>query len=305
MHLPLLLRVFLFSSFCLSQSALAIILVGGDNLTNITDPGYDLPWDQVARVTNASGSHKTSGSAVYLGGGYMLTANHVELGQGYVSFDGTTTYAIQAGSGVQVGSGVDLKVFQLTAAPGFSGVNLFPEAFKGFESTSSTLVGWGVGVSDDPVDTSNPWSWGDSSTSLKRWGTNTIGAATIVSYSGYSYEALVTSLGTDVGSSEAAATVYDSGSALFVQDGAANWYLAGMPTVVENNSISNFGTDTFDPSDSTRGDFNYFARISEYQEEITALMTDPIVVPEPAMSALLIGLMASGFLLVRRRKRAD
>lgn len=51
----------------------------------------------------------------------MLTANHVNLSVGYVSFDGSTTFQIDAGFVIQDTYGtdaVDLKVFQLNAMPG-------------------------------------------------------------------------------------------------------------------------------------------------------------------------------------------
>ena len=107
---------------------------------NTTNPGSGAPWDEVASVTNSSGTHSTSGSAIHVGGGYMLTANHVSLAQGYVSFDGSSTYQIASGSSVQVMSGtdvVDLKVFQITNNPGTSGVNLFRSLRRAKRLTSA------------------------------------------------------------------------------------------------------------------------------------------------------------------------
>jgi hypothetical protein len=277
-----------------------IILVGGGNAINTTDPGDGLPWDEVARITNASGTHVTSGTAVHLGGGYMLTANHVSLSQGYVSFDGTTTYQISGASAVQVTSGsdvIDLKVFQLTANPGSLGVNLFPESAKGWETVfgAATHVGWGVGHSS--TDTDNPWTWGDSSTSTKRWGVNDFEAAVMLTYSSggvnYDFESLETALDTDASVNEAAATVYDSGSGLFVQDGVGEWFLAGTMVTVSTNGSSTFGVEDAQ-------DLNYSVRIAEYADEISLLMASPLAVPEPSASALLIGLSVGAFMLRRR-----
>lgn len=278
----------------------AIILVGGGNLVNTTNPGSGAPWDEVASVTNSLGTHSTSGSAIHVGGGYMLTANHVSLAQGYVSFDGSSTYQIASGSSVQVMSGtdvVDLKVFQITNNPGTSGVNLFPELAKGQEADfgAATHIGWGAG--HNSADTSNPWSWGNSSTSEKRWGVNVFEGATTLTYTNggvnYDLESIYTASDSDATSNEAAATLYDSGSGLFINDGVDQWFLAGTIVAVSTNGSSTFAADE-------TADLNFAVRIAEYSDEIAALMTDPLAVPEPAIFPLLLGLVAMSAAYGRR-----
>ncbi len=273
--------------------------MGGGNAINTTDPGTGVPWPEVARIKNLSGTHVTSGSAIHLGGGYMLTANHVNLSQGYVSFDGTTTFQIDGGSAIQVTHDtdtVDLKLFQLTANPGSLGVNLFPEASKGTEGAfgAATHIGWGIG--HNPADLSNPWSWGDSSTSDKRWGVNDFEYSADITYShagtDYDYESLVTALDSDATVNEAGATFYDSGSGLIIQDGP-DWYLTGITETVSINASSTFAADGSE-------DLKCSVRVAEYADEITALMTDPIPIPERAKLALLVDLAAATFLLRRR-----
>ena len=278
----------------------AIILVGGGNLVNTTNPGSGAPWDEVASVTNSSGTHSTSGSAIHVGGGYMLTANHVSLAQGYVSFDGSSTYQIASGSSVQVMSGtdvVDLKVFQITNNPGTSGVNLFPELAKGQEANfgAATHIGWGTG--HNSADTSNPWAWGNSSTSEKRWGVNVFEGATIFTYTNgglnYNFESIYTASDSDATFNEAAATLYDSGSGLFIKDGVDQWFLAGTIVTVSTNGSSTFAADN-------TADLNFAVRIAEYSDEIAALMTAPLAVPEPAISPFLLGLVAMSAACGRR-----
>lgn len=278
----------------------AIILVGGGNLVNTTNPGSGAPWDEVASVTNSSGTHSTSGSAIHVGGGYMLTANHVSLAQGYVSFDGSSTYQIASGSSVQVMSGtdvVDLKVFQITNNPGTSGVNLFPELAKGQEADfgAATHIGWGTG--HNSADTSNPWAWGNSSTSEKRWGVNVFEGATIFTYTNgglnYNFESIYTASDSDATFNEAAATLYDSGSGLFIKDGVDQWFLAGTIVAVSTNGSSTFAADN-------TADLNFAVRIAEYSDEIAALMTAPLAVPEPAIFPFLLGLVAMSAACGRR-----
>lgn len=296
-----------FSTICLLLVALwavspayAIIIVGGGNSVNLTDPGNGSPWNEVARITNSTGTHVSSGSAVHLGGGYMLTANHVNLSQGYVSFDGSSMYQIAVGSAVQVTSGmdvIDLKVFKLTSNPGTAGVNLLPENVKGVELftpyNQALQIGWGIGHS--PTDTDNPWTWGSAEeTSKKRWGVNNIeGSILDFGYqnTNYDFEAIYTALDSDATLNEAAATLFDSGSGLFIQDDLDNWYMAGTIVAVSTNGSSTFASDESQ-------DLNFAVRISEYANEIQSLLTDPIAVPE---ASAFYAFLAAGLIFLSRR----
>ena len=172
----------------------------------------------MARVTNAAGTHVTSGSAVHFGGGYMLTANHVSLTQRYVSFDGSTTHQISGGSAVQVTSGsdvIDLKVFQLTTNPGTSGVNPMPEVAKGLEGSfgAATQIGWGW---DTIRQTRIIYGLGAIPRPAPNAGASTTLPARQISLIrrrfNYDFESIYTALDSDATSNEAEATVYDFGS---------------------------------------------------------------------------------------------
>lgn len=203
--------------------ARAMVLWGLDNGANQTDPGSGVPWGSVGKVVNSDGS-LLSGSAVYLGDGFLLTANHVtmDLTYSFVTFDEVEFFSIdpafKGGSrsyGKQVASGLDMAVFKLTSIPvSATAAILLPTAIESFGATASaTLIGWGVGrVPSAPVYTDTV-TWGDATTSDKRWGVNAPrGTAAIP------YDALVTYAGTTnapnpsnrgLGDSEAAATLYD------------------------------------------------------------------------------------------------
>jgi hypothetical protein len=291
--------------FMVFQLSEAIILVGGGNLVNTTAPENGAPWEEVARVTNATGTHTTSGTAVHLGGGYMLTASHVSLSQGYVSFDGSTTYQIEAGSAVRVGHErhvPDLQIFRLANHPGTSGVPLLPEWAHDTEASfgAATHIGWGLGHSW--ADSDNPWTWGDASTSDKRWGVNDFESMQFCYYSyggiDYKFESLVTRLDSDATANEAGATLYDSGSGLFIQNEDNEWFLAA--TMV---TVSKHGSSTF-AADGTQ-DWNYSVRISEYASEIGSLLVNPLPMPVPEMAeqALLLGWVMSVLVFNRRRLR--
>jgi hypothetical protein len=283
----------------MTQPASAIILFGLGNSANQTDPGTGAPFDSVAKVFTTSNGN-TRGSAVHLGGGYMLTANHVEVttNQSF-TFDGVTSYAFDAGfTPTQVAAGVDMKVFKLTTTPTVAAANVYTGVAELTES--ATLVGWGRGrLATVPLE-SAVVSWGGSETIAKRWGLNDPELFTNITYThnsiDYNYQSIVTILGTDtgdpagLGDSEAALTQYDSGSALFQFIGG-QWYLTGIATTVEFDSVSTFGNDG---NVLGRGDANFFARVGNHDGQILAL------VPEPAV-ALLIPL---GALAGMRRRRS-
>lgn len=291
-------------------SSHALVLWNLDNSANQTDPGTGVPWNAVAKVVNSDGS-LLSGSAVYLGDGYLLTANHVtmDLTYSYITFDGVEFFSIDPtfndGSrdyGKQVAAGVDMAVFKLTSIPvSATAVTLLPSADEKFGATNSaTLIGWGVGRDNaSPLET-NSVTWGALGTSAKRWGVNAPRTTNTISYDSYSYEAIITYAGNTnsifpgnrgLGDAEAAATVYDSGSGLFQYiDG--EWFLIGLTTAVDTGGTSEYGDDS-----SGGGDANYFARISSYEGEITAL------VPEPSTVSLLVSVcgIAGAAAFLRRR----
>jgi len=285
------------------------ILFGKDNSANQTDPGVGLPWDTVGKITNSTSSNVV-GSAVYLGNGWVVTANHVDITNPlpnpnrFVSFDGTSTFQIDLSTVRQVAAGVDLKVMRLTTLPSLTGVTLLT---TGIETTDPAYtVGWGVGRAVDGIG--NPLqlpgtslvTWGDNSTAAKRWGTNR--PSDIVNVG---YEAIRTIAGGNdgagtiynpdgTGNDEAAITVNDSGSALFQLIGGT-WYLIGIATAVEMNGQTFFGNDTPGTTASGFGHDNYFARVSAYDTQIIT------AVPEPGVAALL-ALSAPLFLLRRCRR---
>lgn len=283
--------------FLLFQSAQAIINFGGDNSYNTTDPSTGVPWDAVARVADYDGSSVTAarGSAVYLGAGYVLTANHVNVNNNtWVTFDGTswlqrdTSVAAQ-----QVKANVDMKIFKLKTAPSAMAVTLYDGSSE--VDTPATLVGWGVGRNLASLPGSSSVSWGPQSTIDKRWGQNVPRGLRTIPYQSGNYAAIETVLGSDtgvpvgLGDDEAAATLFDSGSGLF-QNFSGTWYLSGLTTSVEVNGTSVFGDDSL----IAGGHENYFVQVSEYEADIAAL------IPEPGSLPLIASLFALAAAFLRR-----
>lgn len=308
--------VILFSVvFVTAQDARALILWNGNNAANQSDPGTGVPWDSVGRVAGTDLSLSSStGSAIYLGNGFMLTANHVTLGSGQiVTFGGNSSFAVDmtfngnAGS-KQVAPGVDLKVFKLTSLPSVTAVNLYSGPAQ---AASATLVGFGVGRLDSSPLASSPVTWGSNNvnnldTVAKRWGVNAPRDLVTLSYSGpggpYSYTSLRSVAGsstgnpTGLGSSEASLTLIDSGSAMF-QNISGTWYLIGVGATVDSqggSQTTTFGNDIV--SNGSRGDYNFHASIEAYRSSILAS------VPEPGTASLAIASLAILYGIARVRR---
>jgi len=281
----------------------ASILYNQSNTATTTDPGTGFRFDAVARVSSIQTPtqlNQIHGSAIHLGNGYMLTANHVITNTGnQVTFDGTTFYQVDGGfTPTQVAPNVDLKVFRLNAVP--TGVSTAVVYDGVNESTGDAyLVGWGVGRDGTALGSSDV-GWGGYTTSDKRWGINQPEDLVSIPYQSGSYTAIRTTLGSPggspagVGDFEAGVTDKDSGSAMFQQiDG--QWRIIGVATSVEVAGSSRFGDDV--PGSANSYD-NYFVRVSQYEDLIYAAVPE---VSSLVMTGLLV--MLSGCVLYRRRHR--
>jgi len=289
------LRIFLLVCFW-STSAQAIILFGLDNSANQTDPGTGVPFDAVARVSNST-SGQIGGSAIHLGDGWMITADHVGS-IAFTTFDGSTFYNRDTTQPtIQIGT-TDMKLFRLDTTPTVGKANIYAGTSE--NAGPATLIGWGRGRDPNVPIGSTSVTWSNSlNTSAKRWGLNRPAGLIADSYTfnskNYMQDTILTVLGSDptgLGENEAAVITHDSGSGMFQQiDGI--WYLIGLAVRVEFSGVSTFGND--DILSPERGDLNYFVRTSAYQNEIMAY-----VIPEPEVGLLgIIGIFA---LSLRRRR---
>jgi hypothetical protein len=280
-------------------SAPAVVFWNLDNSANQSDPGSGAPWNSVAKVVNSNNS-SLSGSAVYLGSGFLLTANHVTVDATFsrVTFDNTTFFDIDPAFGTygtQVAAGVDMKVIKLTLNP--AGVNAVTLLTSPIEQVApATVIGWGIGRDPGVPLSSTNVTWGNDATAAKRWGLN---EPKFVGTDPYDYLGAIAGASGPgfvpggLGDAEASVALYDSGSGLF-QEITNTWYLIGITTSTEDGGSTDYGIDS--ATASNRGDADVFARVSSYDTQITAL------VPEPA-SVSLLGLAAVTFVLIAARGR--
>lgn len=277
----------------LIPTSLAVILYGGDNAANTSDPANGLPFSSAGRFVNSGGGGEF-GSLVYLGNNYVLTANHVGVPT-HATFNGSTLVAVDnTFVPVQVAPQADLKIVRLAADPGVPAVVLDSRPIAN-ALQPSTIVGFGRGRDPlVPINT-NAVTWGGTATIAKRWGTNTIEATQVINTGGtggpYSYTAFLTVLGNDQGANEAAVVVYDSGSPLF-QSVSSSFVLTAIATAVEVGNTSTFGADNLGVN---RGDVNFFIPVAPYRTAILGL------IPEPGTWAAIAGALALAGVVVRRR----
>jgi hypothetical protein len=277
-----------------------IILYNADNQATTSHPGLTLggdfssaPWLSVGQVVQSDGSG-ISGSAVHLGDGWMITADHVSVnGRGVLFSDGVGFHERDTSFTPQQIGNADLKIFRLLSTPSVPGVPLQTEAYS---TITSLHVGWGRGRGDTPLGESTV-TWGNNSTIDHRWGLNTPVGTSTLNYSGYSQTSIYTILGNDQGDYEAALTTFDSGSGFFqFHDG--QWKLTGVAITVETIGSSFFGTENENDVSPPRGHLNYMVYIPELQADIIA------VIPEPGSLVLgLIVLGAWGLILRTPRRR--
>lgn len=283
----LLAGVFLWISFTM-WPVHAIVFFGQGNDANLTSPGGGLPWDNVVQMQSPTGP---IGTGVYLGNRYVLTAGHVgPLASVKV---GLVDYLIDSSPAVAIGT-ADMKLVRLASDPGLGGVRLNSNPLG--DGGEAYLVGYGVGRASTSSPGSSPVTWGDSSTAIKRWGTNLVDGAILgAEVAGYTSDLLRTEFNSNAGVNEAALTIYDSGSALFQKIGS-EWYLVGIGAYVQNSGYS-LASAQFNSRES---DDNYFIRISSYAG--SGVMIGGVSVPEPSSQSLLFvgAAFLSACLLARR-----
>ncbi|MCX6935096.1 MAG: hypothetical protein NTZ01_02740, partial [Verrucomicrobia bacterium] len=95
--------------FSLLNSAHAIVFFSQGNDYNLTNPGGSLPWDNVVQIRSSTGP---TGSWVYLGNGYVLTAGHV--GPVDNVRIGSTDFALDPAAPISIGTS-DMKLVHLAS----------------------------------------------------------------------------------------------------------------------------------------------------------------------------------------------
>src|SRR5688572_8912162 len=127
----------------------AIVLIGGDQPLYRGAPANGAPWRYVARVG------ADSGSGVYLGKRFVLTAAHVPYPT-QIEFNGAQ-HALDTGWGERQINNDDLKLIRIATDPGLPNLKLIGLANNDL-GKKCTVIGWGLG---NGVPVANQgWQWG-------------------------------------------------------------------------------------------------------------------------------------------------
>lgn len=262
--------IFWLPTFMLCFATKGLAIVDANSTTNTSDPGGGLPWGNVGRIGSASGE--------YLGGGWVLTANHV--GVGAISFDGGASYYQPDGWTTRLtnsfsgGDGLptDIVLFHLSTIPSLPSLQL--STVSPTTALPVTMVGFGP-IRGSAEKTYNGgaftgFDWGPSGS--RSYGTNFIqtsvgtqidlGNGTLQVF-GLSFTQPPTQT-----SDEGQVVPGDSGGAVFYKNPSGTWLLEGMIDAYGPN----LGTSA---TASVYGDFSYIGDIATYSSQILTKYTAP------------------------------
>jgi hypothetical protein len=260
-----------------------------------TVPGDDPGWSYV-------GPRGSDGDGIYIGNGWVLTANHI--GAGSIKL-GATTYAydntvptVQLTNPLPATGFADLLMFKIVGDPGLSPLNIRSSA--PVISSSITMIGTGntrgsalqdYAITSPSADTLHAYQWGASDTRTKTWGTNNVDAASFL-HSGNNTYSFAVDFDNVIG--EAQAISHDSGGGVFIKNLANQWELAGV-MLAATSYQNGAGTKLAGYTDLGANTLTYIADLSLYRSQI-----EPYLIPEPTSIALLA---VGGLTLIRRRNR--
>jgi hypothetical protein len=236
----------------------AVLIASGDGTGNTTPPPDDPGFANAGILSN--------NSSVYLGDGWVLTANHVSVNP--VTLGGVdhnpvpgTTIRLEYSPGVPT----DLKLFRLTTDPGLPSLSIAASA----PVANEPVVMIGHGRNRWTATTWNGhdgWYWGLGRT--MRWGTNQVALTNQTVVIGDStVRAFSVSFDDDGGvTDEANGATGDSGGPVFTESGPGH-ELAGLIF-----AIYTFGGQP--GSTSLFGNGSYLADLSFYRSQILAISAE-------------------------------
>ena len=272
----------------LASAASAVIIDSGDGTGNTTAPVPDPGWSNVGT--------RGDKTAVYVGGRFVLTANH--NGPGNIVLGGVT-YTYVPGTAVQLDNGdgtyADLAMFEIYPAPPLPALPIASQSPA--TGAQQILVGngrnRGSAITFDPngplpPDPVHGYDWGSGQT--MRWGTNSVIDTQRIDLIDATQTMAIQTAFDEAGSAhEAQAAVGDSGGAAFAWNGS-QWQLAGILFAV-GAPYSNQPAET-----SLYGNLTFSADLSFYRNQILEVMA----LPEPS-GGLWTGTAAVAVLARRRR----
>ena len=256
----------------------AAAIVDANSASNTNAPADGSPWGNVGLIESGA-------SGTYLGGGWVLTASHV--GVGNIALSGATF--APDGTSLRLtnsdGSATDLILFHLTKNPPLPSLPLVTSTPAALSQID--LIGFGhiAGSVQTNIGSYTGFYWSD--TGFKSWGNNkvNVGGTQVINIGFGNLTTFVMDftapgmLGlTAQTSDEAEVSAGDSGGAAFVKNGAT-WQLAGILDAegVQNNQPA---------STAVYNDGTYAADIATYRNQIISVLNSS---PVPSLSIVSSG----------------
>ncbi len=282
------------AALLLAPAGRAVLIDSGDGTGNTSAPPDDPGWVYVGL--------RGPFTAVYLGDGWVLTANHVPVGNVWIdgiSYDMIGSTAVRLDNGD--GSFADLKVVGLAGVPPLPllPIRATPPSF----GDPVVMIGNGRnrGPASVPCDPNGPpppgplggYDW--LLTRTLRWGTNEVEDFLPFDdeFNTLTTEFFLTSFDQAATAHEAQGADGDSGGAVFIENGS-QWELAGILVSIDFYPMC----QTSPPTNSLYTNNTYAADLSFYRDQIE----DIVALPEPDGATGLVCGVACLALLARRRK---
>jgi hypothetical protein len=234
--------------------AAAVIIASGDGTGNTSAPADDPGWAHVALRSYAT--------SVYIGDGWILTADHVPTGD--VQIEGVVHRWVP-GSQVTLDP-ADLKLFRIESDPGLPPLPIATDPPAG----EVVMIGKGRNRGDPIYDWDlssdlDGWYWGAGTT--MRWGTNRVKNVSVEYPAGSGIFFFTVDFSGSGGTDhECQVASGDSGGAVFSENGGT-WELTGIQA-----------TQTVLPGqpDSTAlfGNESWSAQLSDYRDQILRIIAE-------------------------------
>jgi hypothetical protein len=226
-----------------SVKARGIAVFGGDHPENQT-------WRYVA------GLGTLTGSGIYLGKRFILTANHIAVQDlTLVLLNGVSYIRDTSFAPMQIGDD----------DPGMRAMPLIGKFDPDF-NRRAIVVGWGFGTGTEITGQ----GWQRDGSRVRRWGTNTTFARYFDTVDG---TRLVTAFNADVGPNEMSLMLGDSGGGLFIRY-AATWKLAGV--CVDNDDVEQAFYDKDTTKPGNQPDHAYYVPVKLHRQEIRTVIREAV-----------------------------